>query len=437
MSDLREFLAAQGVSKDEIAEAEAQGPEGLRLLLLDWMLLQASSHLSQQEVAEQAGVPVDVARRFWVAMGFVEPAPDERIFNEGDVEALRTAGELIEKQITHPLLALQQTRIMALSMSRVAEAAIGAWRERRVMPLRADDQGETDVDEPMIAATRQLLQSNERFLVYIWRRHLAAAAKRLAASEMEATDEIPLRGIGFADLVGFTRISQSLEDRELAELVEHFEMIAHETIATRGGRLVKMIGDEVMFVAEDPATTVEIGLALSEQHENDPQLPSVRVGLAWGPVLVREGDYYGQTVNLANRVVKAARPGTVVVNEDLQEKLAEREDLNLRRVPAPPLKDIGRVRLWRVRREGDEERPAPAGLAEDAREAAADLTDGTIARVSEATDEALAKAAFAVDGALEKATASATGKVLRHRERKAKKARRRGDRGDRDTPEGT
>jgi adenylate cyclase len=430
MSDLQEFLAAQGVSKEEIAEAEAQGPEGLRLLLLDWMLLQASSHLTQKEVAERAGVPIDVARRFWVAMGFVEPDPEDRIFNEGDVEALRTAGELIKQQITHPLLALQQTRIMGLSMSRVAEAAISAWRERRVMPLRADDEGETEVDEPMIAATRKLLQSNERFLVYIWRRHLAAAAKRLAASEMETTDEIPLRGIGFADLVGFTRISQSLDDAELAELVERFEVTTHETIATGGGRLVKMIGDEVMFVAEDPLTTVEIGLALSARHEEDTELPSIRVGLAWGPVLVREGDYYGQTVNLANRIVKAARPGTVVVNEELQEKLAERQDLNFRRVPAPPLKDIGRVRLWRVRREtSDERQPAPAVLAEGAREAAVDLTDGTIARVSEAAEEALAKAAYAVDGALEKATTSATGKVTRHRDRKeAKKARRKVDR---------
>ena len=297
------------------------------------------------------------------------------------------------------------------------------------MPLRGeDDLAELDVDEEVIAATQKLLESNEKFIVYIWRRHLAAAAKRGAAAQMTTTDEVPLRGIGFADLVGFTRIAQDLDEPELAELVDWFETSAHETITSLGGRLVKMIGDEVMFVAEDPATAVEIGLALSERHEEDEQLPPLRVGLAWGPVLVREGDYYGQTVNLANRVVKAARPGTVVVNEDLQEKLAKRDDLNFRRVPAPPLKDIGRVRLFRVKREGVEERPANEALAEDARETTADFTEGAITRVSSAAEDALSKAAFAVDDALEKATTTATGKVLRHRERRAKKARRRNDR---------
>lgn len=423
MTDVRQFLRSLGVSKEEIAEAEAQGPDGLRLLLLDLVLLQQVSRYTQDDVANMAGVPPEVTRRFWIAMGFVEPASDERIFNDADVEALRTARDLIEQQITHPLLALQQTRLIGLSMARVAESAVAAWEERRVMPLRGEeDPNDLDVDEEIITATQKLLESNEKFIVYIWRRHLAAAAKRGAAAQMTTTDEIPLRGIGFADLVGFTRIAQDLDDPELAELVDWFETSAHETITSLGGRLVKMIGDEVMFAADRPETVAEIGLTIAERHDEDERLPPVRVGLAWGPVLAREGDYYGPMVNLANRLVKAARPGTVLINDFLQEQLAERDSVSLRRVPGPPMKGIGRVRVWRLKREtGDGTQPRSSEIVEDAREATADLTEGTLARVSEAAEDALAKAALAVDEVIEKAAVSATGKALRHHERKAKR----------------
>ena len=422
MTDVREFLAKVGVPREEIARAEAQGPQALQLLALDRTLLPGENRYTQEEVAERAGVPLEVARRFWLAMGFVEPDPQEAAFTDADVEALRSVKELLQREITNPLLATQQTRVMGLSLARVAEAAVGAWRDRRVMPLRdEDDLATLDVDEDMVQSTQALLDANERFLVYIWRRHLAAAAKRNAVSSLSDPEERAPQGIGFADLVGFTKISQNLDDQELAELVELFEVSSHETIASLGGRLVKMIGDEVMFVADDPATVVDIGLALSEQHEEHEALPSLRVGLAWGPALAREGDYYGPVVNLANRITKAARPGTVLVNEELQELLVESEELSFRRVPTPPLKDIGRVRLWRVRHV---DREAPEGrvqLADDARETAADLTEGTLARVSEAAEEALAKAALAVDEVIEKASVSATGKVLRHRERKTNK----------------
>ena len=152
------------------------------------------------------------------------------------------------------------------------------------------------------------------------------------------------------------------------------------------------------------------------------KLPPVRVGLAWGPVLAREGDYYGPVVNLANRLVKAARPGTVLINDLLQEQLADHEGYGLRRVPAPPMKGIGRVRVWRLKRGTEEDSESrPAEIVEDAREATADFTEGTLARVSEAAEDALSKAALAVDEVMEKAALSATGKALRHRERKAKR----------------
>jgi adenylate cyclase len=437
VTDVREFLRNLGVTQEEMEAAERQGPDALRLLLLDRVLLQDVPRYTQTEVAERAGVPLEMARKFWLAMGFVEPAPDERVFTDSDLEALKTAAELIALQITHPILALQQTRVMGLSMSRVAESAISAWEQRRVMPLRAEeDPNDLDVDEETIATTQKLLESNERFLVYVWRRHLAAAAKRGAAAQMTATDEIPLRGIGFADLVGFTKISQDLEDNELAELVDYFETSAHETITSLGGRLVKMIGDEVMFAAERPDTIANIGLALAERHEQDEKLPSVRVGLAWGPVLAREGDYYGPTVNLSNRMVKAARPGTVLINDGLQAKLAERTDLSIRRVPAPPLKGIGRVRVWRIRQlQPGEARPKPATLVGEARETVEDFREGAFTKVAELAEGALLKASLATDGALEKASDRTSLHARPKREKREKKPRKASKKRAKETPD--
>ncbi|HJP66961.1 MAG TPA: adenylate cyclase regulatory domain-containing protein, partial [Actinomycetota bacterium] len=233
MTDVREFLRKLGVPDSDIAKAEAEGPQALELLVVDRTLLPGENRYTQDQVAEMAGVPLEVARRLWVAMGFVEPEPEEASFTDADVEALGLVRELLTQEITNPLLATQQTRIMGLSLARVAEAAVGAWRDRQVLPLRADeDLAGLDVDEDTIQSAQALLQANERFLVYIWRRHLAAAAKRNAVSNLGEDDERPPQAVGFADLVGFTKISQNLEEQELAELVELFEVSSHETISS-------------------------------------------------------------------------------------------------------------------------------------------------------------------------------------------------------------
>ena len=115
--------------------------------------------------------------------------------------------------------------------------------------------------------------------------------------------------MGFADLVSYTRLSQRLEERELALLVDRFGRRSSDVIAGAGGRLVKTIGDEVLFVADTPAAAATIGLELAEAMAADPELPDVRVGIATGTVLTRMGDVFGRTVNLASRLTALAAPG--------------------------------------------------------------------------------------------------------------------------------
>jgi adenylate cyclase len=151
-------------------------------------------------------------------------------------------------------------------------------------------------------------------------------------------------------LVGFTAFSQALDARELAAMVDRFEAVAYEHNPERGGRIVKMIGDEVMFAVDDYAVAAEIALSLVEAHVRDAQLPDIRVGLSSGPTLSWEGDVYGPTVNLASRLVNLARPRTVLLSDGLGRQLRGHPGFTLRHLRPVSLQGIGSVRVWVLRR---------------------------------------------------------------------------------------
>ena len=117
--------------------------------------------------------------------------------------------------------------------------------------------------------------------------------------------------------------------------------------------MVKSIGDEVLFVADDAATIAEIGVRLSEEIVEQPDLPELRVGLARGTVLSRLGDVYGEPVNLASRLTSLARPGSVLVDRDLASELEGDPRWRLRRVPPRPVRGYALLHPMRLRR-GDQ-----------------------------------------------------------------------------------
>jgi len=133
-------------------------------------------------------------------------------------------------------------------------------------------------------------------------------------------------------------------------VVGRFEDLAYDIVASGGGRVVKMIGDEVFFVAESAEAGAEIALSLASTYASDDRLPDIRVGLSVGPVLPRAGDYLGPAVNLASRLVNLARPASVLVSEQLAEALVDHPDYELRRLRSRNLKGIGRVPTLVLRR---------------------------------------------------------------------------------------
>jgi adenylate cyclase len=125
-----------------------------------------------------------------------------------------------------------------------------------------------------------------------------------------------------------------------------------------------MIGDEVMYVTDEPAIAAEIGLTLAEAYGEDEMVSDVRVGLAHGPALVVEGDYFGPTVNLASRIVNIAYVGTVVVSADVRDRLDGDPRFALRPVRPRRLKGIGVTSLWVVRRPDQPGRRLPEAVVE-------------------------------------------------------------------------
>jgi adenylate cyclase len=197
-----------------------------------------------------------------------------------------------------------------------------------------------------------------RLLEFVWRRQVAAVIRRTMMSRRHgvAPGESPVLAVGFADMVGFTLLSQHLTDSELADVVRRFEELSHDIVTGLGGRVVKMIGDEVMFVVDSAADAARIGLDLADAYADDELLSDVRVGLALGPVLLREGDYFGTTVNLAHRIVNIGNPGTVLISEEFRGALLDLVPDEFTTKPLRPrlLKDLGRVQLWWLGRAGQE-----------------------------------------------------------------------------------
>ena len=154
--------------------------------------------------------------------------------------------------------------------------------------------------------------------------------------------------VGFADLCGFTRLSQRLSAGELDHLLGRFESLVGATVERHGGRVVKLMGDEVLFAAEDPTAVVAIALELSSQASTDQLLPGLRIGAAYGSVLVRRGDCFGTTVNLASRIMHAAPCGQVLVDENLHALLRDAADAHMSLHGVLDLKDFAETALWRI-----------------------------------------------------------------------------------------
>ena len=267
-------------------------------------LLGGPRTLRRREVARAVGISLLSARKLWRALGFPGVGDEVLAFTDADRDALERTVQLVRDGVLDEDTTIAMARALGQSTDRLV-----SWQMEALMEHLARRAAAGDPVHPVEVVDR-LVDDFEQLLVYSWRRQMAAAVNRLSDSP-ESGAELT---VGFADLVSYTRLSQRLEQRELSVLVQRFEGLAADVVTTGGGRVVKTVGDEVLFTAEDPVAAAVIALSISERMAVDDVVPDVRIGISHGPVLRSLGDVYGPTVNLASRLTALAQPGTVITD---------------------------------------------------------------------------------------------------------------------------
>jgi adenylate cyclase len=350
---LRRFLLRQGASPAEIEQAAAGGY--LTLLVFDRVVLPGARKYTQRQVAERAGADLTTARTLWRAIGFPDIPEDLPAFTEGDAAALRGFVERLQRPWVYDWTlerAIPQARVLSSALARIADA------ESDDIARSVDEARRAGVsDEELAAMVSQQVDIDElaRLLDHAHRLQLRAALWRKLIGTEPGTPGTVDATVGFVDLVGYTSLTEGLDNEELAALVERFAALAHNTVVAAGGRIVKTIGDEVMFITEQPAVAANIALRLAADSTSDDVLPDARAGLASGSMLSREGDYFGPVVNLASRLTELANPGTVLVSNEFKVALDGDPQFAFRRVARRRIRGIGRVEVYRL-----DSAPAPA-----------------------------------------------------------------------------
>jgi adenylate cyclase len=331
----------RGKPTDLAVELASDQPSAAVERRVEEAVLESPRRYSRRDVHALTGIADERARHLWRSLGFADVAEDDVMFTETDLAAIGRLELLRETGLVSTDLQDAVIRSMAQAMSGLA-----TWQVELLYQILRERQS---AGEEWSVDLRKLLTSLESLQNYVWRRHLAVAAGRLLAT---APDEADIRTlvVGSSDLVGFTRMSRRLSPSQLIELVELFHGIAANVVADHRGRIVKTVGDAVLFVTDRPEDAAELGLDLIERTVAASGLPELRTGLAIGRTLTRFGDIYGEVVETASRLCTHARPGRVLVDHELAMALDgdPRFQLRLRR----PLVDRGYPRLhaWGLRR---------------------------------------------------------------------------------------
>ncbi|MCQ4122136.1 adenylate/guanylate cyclase domain-containing protein [Rhodococcus tibetensis] len=319
---------------------------------LEESLLGGPRRYTRVEIAEFAGVSVERADRLWVSMGYaVDKDPHGVMFTEGDIEALRTIASLVDRGIISPDREVAAARALGQSMSRLAEWQVSLISTHIVEQLAGSTESDPHAIRRQVRElTADILPAVESLQAYVWRRHIASTTGRNVGNPGEEVASRTLV-VGFADIVGYTSLTRQLGARDLADLLERFESASASVIGGHHGWVVKTVGDEVMFAVESPSDAADIAFTLQEQVLPDEGDPNLRVGLAMGPALVRFGDLYGSVVNTAARLTSSARPGTVLIDDELAGALADTPGCYLKQLRPRRVRGIRRLEQYVLRRD--------------------------------------------------------------------------------------
>jgi class 3 adenylate cyclase len=307
---LAAYITELGGSPEEIEQAaqlHSLGP-----LALDLALRPPGPSVSFETFLAQTHIDPGEVRRLWSALGLPE-SPRMPFPVTPDIARAIEALAFVTPHLGEESV-LGLARVIGSSVARIAEALATVTRVGVEIPQIETGVAYADVARNYSSIAQELLPVLWDAIGAIFRRHLVLVSYGRWSTDDERIAVTVERTIGFVDLVGSTEVLRSVSVSETAALVNLFEQIVWDVVSASGGRVVKLIGDEAMFVVDDPSDACRLALALLEAS---PQ--PLRVGLAEGPAVALHGDYYGPVVNLAARLVAVAPPSAVIVSDTVRE----------------------------------------------------------------------------------------------------------------------
>ena len=360
----------EDVSATAVADAVAAPSRVARTTDLDELLLGGPRTLTARDLARIAHVDLELVRTFWRTLGLPSHGDDEVMFTERDAQALVTATSLVAEHGLDLRTVVTVIRSLGHTSDRLALWQVEALVEDMSTRYELDD---TSARLLVLDRLRDLAPVLEQQLLHSYRRQLAAVADRYAAEFGDArgqaaqSEALPLaRAVGFADMVSFTRRTAGLGSTDLSSFVQRFETAARDVVVGAGGRVVKTIGDAVLFIADTPGVGAAVAVGLADAFgdsldvaaarstgglaEGARGVTPVRVGLVWGRVLSRFGDVFGPSVNLAARLTDVAEPSTVLVDAATAQVLGGDPRFRLTEQPVRDLSGLGPTGSFRLSR---------------------------------------------------------------------------------------
>lgn len=316
-ADLIKYLDGLGFSVDEMAAAERRGRLfGLAGDVLAWS---GPPVYTLQTAAERLGLSAGDVAHAWSLLGLTVAGPDVPALSQADVDALATW--LAVRAVVGEEGAFGLLRVLGATMARLAEA------ESTMIRTGTPDIQMTYTHDEL--ATAQAYRSVAEFvprigaLIDVVHRHHLTSARTYFEGVMRDTSSGVECGVGFADLSSFTALTQTLTPAQLSDLLTEFGAAVADVVHADGGRVVKFIGDAVMWVCSSPEGLARAAIDLVDHPRAREEGLQVRAGLAYGTALAINGDYFGVPVNLAARLVAAAAPGQVLAAAELRDELPD------------------------------------------------------------------------------------------------------------------
>ena len=280
-----------------------------------------------RELSEKSGVPLELLSVVREAVGFAAPGPDDLV-REDELDVVPAIELQVENGFS-PAAIERTLRVYGDSLRRIAETESDFWSSEVMGALLASGMDERDMLEAQADLGTRMTPLMERALVGIYHGQQQHAWSQQSVEMVERALEragVPSGSHGppamcFLDLTGYTRLTEERGDEAAADVASSVATLVRRTSTAHGGQPVKWLGDGVMFHFRDPGQGVLAALEMVDGVEHQ-GLPPAHVGLHAGPVVFQEGDYFGRTVNVAARIADAARPGEVLVSQEVVDAAA-------------------------------------------------------------------------------------------------------------------